>query len=255
LINICAIFRNETLYLREWLEFHLLVGVEKFYLYQNNSDDDYLSLLQPYIASGVVDLTEWPMPRPSQFAAYQHCIDRLHGQPIWVAFIDCDEFLFSPVYPTVQQALDTLPQSAIGVNWATFGSGGEQQWRNAPVIERFTWRVADSNVVNSHIKSVIRMDQNVHVGGDPHFFQVERGTFNEKGEPIHGPFSTHSSSILRINHYCSKSYEEWVERSKLGKPDRPGLEIDPIWYYGRQAMEVDDRDIQRFLPQLKERLK
>ena len=35
-ICICGIFRNEGKYLDEWIKFHLLIGVEHFYLYNNN---------------------------------------------------------------------------------------------------------------------------------------------------------------------------------------------------------------------------
>ena len=35
-----AIFQNEARYLREWIEFHRRQGVERFYLYENNSSDD-----------------------------------------------------------------------------------------------------------------------------------------------------------------------------------------------------------------------
>ena len=39
-VSICAIFKNEAKYLREWIEFHKIVGVEHFYLYNNFSTDD-----------------------------------------------------------------------------------------------------------------------------------------------------------------------------------------------------------------------
>jgi len=253
-VNICAIFRNESLYLKEWIEFHQIVGVGKFTLYQNNSDDDYLSILQPYIDREVVELIQWPMARPSQQPAYQHYLDS-HKEG-WTAFIDCDEFLWSPRYATVQEAINSIPtNSAIGVNWMCFGSSNKQEWEDAPVIERFTWRPAAENGVNQHIKSIICLDQDVRVGSDPHFFQVPRGTFTENGEQIGGPLAgRHSSSILRINHYSAKSYGEWLKRSQLGKPDRPGMDIDPAWYWDRQAMDVEDREIQRFLPELKRRM-
>ena len=41
-ISICAIFKNEAPFLKEWLEFHLMLGIDHFYLYNNNSEDDYL---------------------------------------------------------------------------------------------------------------------------------------------------------------------------------------------------------------------
>ncbi len=261
-IYICAIFRNESCYLKEWLEFHLIVGVEKFILYQNNSSDDYHAVLDSYIERGVVELVEWPMPNPSQFAAYQDCIYRYKGQRVWIGFFDCDEFCFSPKYNTLLEALESIladhpSLGALGVNWCCFGSGGQQHYSPAPVIARFTWRLADSNPINAHIKSIVQMNQRVAVGGDPHFFMVERGTANERGEWIGGPFSTYTGDLLRINHYCSKSYDEWVERSRLGKPDRATLEIDPKWYWDRQATDLDDRgedSIQRYLPEFQRRL-
>jgi hypothetical protein len=97
------------------------------------------------------------------------------------------------------------------------------------------------------------MDQDVKVGGDPHFFHVEHGIWNENGEPIDGPLFPHSSDILRINHYCTKSREEWEQRIKLGTPDRVEVKIDEADFEGYQN-GVEDREIQRFLPELKRRL-
>jgi hypothetical protein len=107
-LAICAIFRNEAPYLREWIEFHRLVGVQKFHLYQNRSEDDYESVLRPYIDEGLVDLTDWPRQPPCQIESYRDFISQHAGKPWWVAFLDCDEFLFSPGYATVGEALETI---------------------------------------------------------------------------------------------------------------------------------------------------
>ena len=40
-LAVCAIYRDEASYMQEWIEFHRLVGVERFYLYDNNSVDDH----------------------------------------------------------------------------------------------------------------------------------------------------------------------------------------------------------------------
>lgn len=255
---IVAIFRNEALYLREWIEFHLLMGCSKFYLYQNRSDDAWEPILAPYAAANALEVIDWPNGNPSQLQAYQHAIQRLSGQPVYAAFIDCDEFLFSPHFSTVSEALGFFPRQwgAIGVNWMCFGSGGKTSYEPKPVIERFTWRPKERQPFNLHIKSIIRMNQVVDVGPTPHHFAVEHGTFSEAGECILGPLTRlHRSDILRINHYSSKSLQEWLKRSKLGKPDRPdSMGCDPNWYNDRQAMDVDDRVIWRFLPELKKRL-
>jgi len=46
-LSICTIFKNEARYLREWIEFHRLVGVDHFYLYENRSEDDFAPVLAP----------------------------------------------------------------------------------------------------------------------------------------------------------------------------------------------------------------
>ena len=64
-LALCAIFRDEARFLKEWIEFHKLVGVTTFYLYNNLSEDDYNAVLEPYIASGEVKLEQWPFSSQS----------------------------------------------------------------------------------------------------------------------------------------------------------------------------------------------
>src|SRR6187431_1294722 len=55
-VCLCGIFKNEAKFLDEWIQFHLVVGIDHFYLYNNNSDDNYYEILKPYIEKGFVDL-------------------------------------------------------------------------------------------------------------------------------------------------------------------------------------------------------
>ena len=48
-LSLCAIVKNEAPYLPEWIEFYKLVGVEKFYIYDNDSTDNTKEVLKPYI--------------------------------------------------------------------------------------------------------------------------------------------------------------------------------------------------------------
>jgi hypothetical protein len=255
-VHICAVSKNEGRYLHEWCLFHQIVGVDHITIYDNGSTDDTLEVLRPFVNSGFVDLIDWPHAVPSQLAAYQYCLNHHRGEQIWIVFTDIDEFLFSPVFPTISEALSAIPHrsSAVGVNWMCFGNSGHQAYSPEPVIERFTWRLASTNPVNTHIKSLIWMGQDVHVGNDPHFFAVEHGTFTENGDIIDGPLSrSHSSNLLRLNHYVTKSDEELAGKIARGRADlaqpRQLSEFD-----GYHACEVDDREIQRFLPELKRRL-
>ena len=39
-ISVACIIKNEGPYLKEWIEYHKLIGVEHFYVYDNESSDD-----------------------------------------------------------------------------------------------------------------------------------------------------------------------------------------------------------------------
>src|SRR5215212_862463 len=94
-LAVCAIFRWEEDYLREWVAFHRLMGVQRFFLYDNSGGDSHLEALQPFIDDGSVVRHRWDV-HPGQGAAYDHCLENHGAEARWLAFIDCDEFLFSP---------------------------------------------------------------------------------------------------------------------------------------------------------------
>jgi hypothetical protein len=48
----CTIYRDDAAYLAEWIEFHRLMGVERFFLYDNGSTDHQSEVLAGYLARG-----------------------------------------------------------------------------------------------------------------------------------------------------------------------------------------------------------
>ena len=93
-LAVCAIAKNEGPYFKEWLDWHIGQGVEKFYIYDNESTDCTREVLAPYIESGIVEYIYYPGYR-RQIAAYDDCIDRHRFDTRWLAFIDLDEFIGS----------------------------------------------------------------------------------------------------------------------------------------------------------------
>ena len=56
-IAMVSISKNEAPYIKEWIEFHKFVGFTKFYFYDNESEDNTVDILKPYIDSGLVEYT------------------------------------------------------------------------------------------------------------------------------------------------------------------------------------------------------
>ena len=88
-----AIAKNEGPYIREWIEYHRQVGVQKFLIYDNESTDQMRTLLEPYIQKGLVDYTYFP-GRAKQLDAYYDALKNIgNGQDIW-AFLILTNLLF-----------------------------------------------------------------------------------------------------------------------------------------------------------------
>jgi hypothetical protein len=129
------------------------------------------------------------------------------------------------------------------------------------VLENFTRRT-DRNV-NKAIKSVVDPAE-VRAFCQPHFFMLRSGlTVDENGKPITGPpfSSTNEVSFerLRVNHYATKSEEEF--RGKLDRghadatpPKSQLMDEDDIRNRFALLDKVTDTTIQMYLPDLKRAL-
>jgi len=197
----CAIFRNEARYLAEWVAFHLVVGVEHLFLYDNRSEDDFAAVLAPYVEEGAVTLIDWPA-YPGQNQAYDDCIARTRGEWRWVAFIDLDEFLFSPRLRPVSEMLARFEHvPGVGVPWAQFGTSGHRTPPPGLVIENYTMRrVGRRNA--RQFKSVVDPAAVTKCLG-PHSFTYADPMFRG---PVPRFASVHD---LRVNHYFSRSESEF----------------------------------------------
>src|SRR5207248_3225982 len=96
-VSICAMYKNEAQYLSEWIEYHRMIGIEHFYLYNNNSNDHHLSVLEPYLQNNLVTYHNYPMEftnatpydhcKDSNYP-YNHCIRQYSLESQYLAFID-----------------------------------------------------------------------------------------------------------------------------------------------------------------------
>jgi hypothetical protein len=247
-LSICAIYQNEASYLREWLEFHRLVGVERFYLYDHESTDDNRELLAPYVADGTVVNHDWPVD-PGQVEAYDHCIAEYGESSRWIAFIDLDEFLFSPTgapVPDVLPPFEHLP--AIGVPWGVFGTSGHLTRPPGLVTESYTQRTTRPRRPG-WFKTILDPARTVRALG-PHAFVYE--------EDVPRPVPQFVSfDLLRINHYWTKSEAELRDKLSRVRADTGGAPLVPA----ERALKVTapehsvfDEAILRYLPALRDAL-
>jgi hypothetical protein len=282
-LAVAALFRNEAPFLREWLTFHRIVGVDHVYLYDNGSTDDPEAVLEQFLDEGYVTLRAWPVPfhDHAQSKAYTDCLQRVRGRARWLACLDLDEFLFSPQSFRLDPILRRFEEHpGVVVHWQVYGSSGEEQASERPVIARFARRAPTHWVRNRKVKSIAAPDAST--GASMHYFVYRDGRLavTERLDPVRvgrrprlkrrlrplyrllGPLARHvdpypgrpissraiSCDLLRINHYPVKSREEFLRKAQLKREKGRYDGLDYFAYHDRN--DVFDPMLWRYLPAL-----
>jgi hypothetical protein len=253
-LSVLSTFKNEALYLAEWLEFHLLVGVDHFFLINHRSQDDYIAVLEPYVRLGCVSLSSdsnYPINAlRSRFFA-------IRNSTFWLALIDIDEFMVPISVRTIPEFLQAHEDApGVVVNWLMYSSGGHRSRTPGLVIERFTDFAPASFRENRHVKSILNprkaLTVDFHVGIfpsgthdiDTHGRLHTADMLDE--EPLH--------DVIRINHYWTKSWDEWLIKRLRGRAGGgPLRRINEFGPY-EQPFGGQDDVMNKYVPLVKQAL-
>lgn len=216
-LAIGSMFRNEAPYLKEWIEYHKMVGVSHFWLYNDNSTDNWSEVLQPYVDAGLVEVLDWPTPpggayNHRQVEAFRDAIQHARGNVAWLALIDIDEFLLPMLNRSVSECLNAhfSHASAIYVNWRNFGTGGVYLPKGQPILFHLTAASRLSHPFNIIGKSIVRPEA-VDLASTwyPHYCGLLPGAQYVNGNRAKLSFNgwilnldgKHHDRYIRINHY------------------------------------------------------
>ena len=252
-LSICAIMKNEGPYLKEWLDYHILVGVEKFYLYDNDSTDNTTEILKPYIDRGIVDYTYWP-GKAQQQIAYTDALNKHALDTKWMAIIDLDEFLVATEYDNIIDYLNSLPQNfaQLVIGWEQYGSSGHKTKPDGLVIENYKHHAAKSWGVKSIVNPRL-----VYETKNPHTHEVAGFSIDENGKKLGRIIQTEDRNIttnkIRVNHYVTKSFDEYIARMNQGsattQKSTEYRSIEKFNWYDRN--EIYDDIMDKYIDKLK----
>ena len=228
-VVIAAIFYNEAEYIKEWIDFHLMIGVDRLILYDNGSTDHFRSILQPYIDRHQVVLLPWATflaDLSAQRLAYAHAVCNSPSTVNWLIFIDIDEFLFSEVSDTIKPVLEKFRNFAtLKIPRFEFGPNGHKEKPSGLVIENYT-RVSKREFNLQYAwKSAVQPNKVTGIGVHEAIVYGETLSLQPQETGL---------LELRINHYFSKSESEFENKMQR-------------WY----SWKTGDRSKQRVLAKKK----
>lgn len=210
---VCAVALREGPYLDEWVRYHLALGFDAVYVY-DNSDDNELRDLPAAYPPGAVHVRHWP-GKAQQVPSYNHFLRHSDGHT-WAAFLDVDEFLVLKKHADVKSLLrEHCRSGSLALNWYMFGSSGRQAYEPAPVLQRFQRRCAR---VDQFVKSIVRVADVAHM--DVH--QVDEfvpGAYQRdtSGHVFAGSLHPGGpSDVAVVHHYFTKSRGEFVGKRARG---------------------------------------
>jgi hypothetical protein len=267
---VISLFRNEANYLKEWIEYHKLIGVDHFRLYDNGSIDDWQSVLKPYMDSGLVEVIDWQNKATvdqgtlfsynfigDQLTACRDGIKNEVGKSKWVALIDLDEFLVPMRDYKLTKCLDKYFSnvSAIYVNWRNFGTSGVTIPKGQPIAPKLIECSLKSHSRNGIGKTILRPEdcdyERMHYPHHALLFPGKHYVNGHGGKLIHDEGhlkldGVHYDKYLRINHYALRD-EDYFQNVRI-KRNNHGYGGNELFYEHHQSFSLTrDKRILRIL--------
>ncbi|XP_042497843.1 glycosyltransferase family 92 protein RCOM_0530710-like [Macadamia integrifolia] len=245
----CTMIWNQASSLREWIMYHAWLGVERWFIYDNNSDDNIKQVIDELnLENYNVSRHVWPWLK-TQEAGFSRCTLMAKNECNWVGFMDVDEFFYFRVpisrrmirklgYPgrdSLKSLVANFSSSAvigeIRTTCYSFGPSGLRTPPSQGVTVGYTCRLHSPERHKSIVRPIALHHTLLNV---VHHFRLKRGY-----RYLNLPQST-----AVINHYKYQVWEsfrakfsrrvatyvaDWQENQNEGSKDRvPGLGTEAI---------------------------
>lgn len=252
---IAVIFRDEAKYLKEWIEFHKLVGAQHFYMINHLSSDNYLEVLDPYIKKREVELinisqettNEYDFTR-MQTEAYNRCLELARGNVTWLAFLDTDEFLFTRDGTKIQDFLRfILNNSEMRKNiggclapWTMFGTSNVDRIPSDKTLIETLVQCSETPLKVG--KTICRPDCVKEVS-NPHYCEY-------KSHMSCANNFTRFQKNIQLNHYWTRD-EDFFWNRKIARKQQWGKSPESTIKQAEVMNQKTDTAILRYVPALR----
>ena len=222
---ICCIAKDEDAYIKEWVEYHLLLGFDAIIIYDNHSIVPLREVLKAYVSGGrvIIHTTAGTvLGEEAQGAAYTHCMQAYKDDFMWIAVVDADEVIVPKECENIKQMLAEFENyGGVVLNWVFYADSSEKNYIANSQINSFLYKNSKRSTT---IKSIVRPKRVKDFTG-PHgplylepYYAVNMDHFPLEPDVYSAPYAVERA---QINHYNLRSKNDW--QRKVAKWKLSGL--------------------------------
>ena len=161
--DICIVTtaKYENLYARQYVEYYLKLGVDKFYIGDDNPEntENLFDILDDYIKKGIVDVETMRARNLTQMYFYEYSFRAVKLRCNWLMYIDMDEYLeFTDKNMTIKSYLH-MPVfdkcDTVKIHWLPYDDNNLVFYDNRTLMERLNHSVNLNDFTRFH-KSIVR---------------------------------------------------------------------------------------------------
>ncbi len=221
----------ENRYAREFIEHYLSIGVEKFYLMDDNliNGEKLIDVLQDYVNKNIVEIIDNRGKKVSITEFYEYILKYVRYKCKWVLYYDFDEHLeFVDGNMTIKNYLSNHvfdKCDVVKIHWLMYYDNDLVRYDNRSLKERFKNSTLKTFENNFH-KSIVRVrkyqDYMWTENTGPH--QPNESLVNmcdSKGKLAnvpHGSLGHPNYKYCYLKHYSMKTAEEYALKLVRGEP-------------------------------------
>ena len=221
-VCVCTFGKQENLYIREFVEHYKNYGLHKIYLYDNNdvNGEKFEDVINDYIKSGFVNITDWRGRLKIQFKMMNDCYKKHKEEYDWVMFPDLDEFVHLHNNYTGIGTFLNEPKfnkcEIVYFNLVCHTDNEQLRYENKPLKERFPNIVPKTRIggIRLEVKFALRGHLNVYLNA-VHTGNGRLKNCNTYGHAnkVQGIISIEpDTTYYYYDHYYSKSTEEFIKK-------------------------------------------
>jgi hypothetical protein len=227
MITLVGMFRNEAKYIKEWLSYYHLIGVDNFIVFFHKNTDYSLDILDSLSFKEKIQIIhveeENNVGVYFQNRIYERAIELAKTE--WVIYLDIDEFLFLPNHINIKEFLSDTPSDigGLAIYQNIFGSCGHVSSPDGLVIENYTARNEDDIKLDrkttflfskpcdlfAEVKILLRKNDISHIKTIHEVFSSKK-IIIEDGSVFQKQKIKRQTNNIKINHYFTKSKEDWT---------------------------------------------